>query len=299
MLYHCRVKEKIELFITYLRFQRNFSAHTIVAYQSDLLEFSEFVMNKEANQIDRNDIRNFITFLSEKKLEVKSIRRKLSSIRSFFKYLIKENVCAHNPCRGIILPKLKQKLPAFIDSEPLLQYLSNKKANDFESIRNFLIIDILYQTGIRRSELAALKWKDIDWHNLSIKVLGKRNKERIIPISLSLKSNLEQYLSVLLEKNLMNEYLLVDEKGNKLSGYQIYYIVKKELSTITTQQQKYPHVLRHSFATHLLNNGADINAVKELLGHSNLKATEIYTHNNIEQLKKIYKQAHPRSGDEH
>lgn len=293
------MKENILSYIDYLKFQKNFSEHTIVAYQKDLIDFAEFLNDSPITEVQKKHIRSYISFLSQQNLESKTIRRKISAIRSFFRYLVKENICTTNPCIGLILPKLKKTVPEFIDADPLLQYLESNEINasDFESIRNLIIIDILFQTGIRRSELAQLKWQDIDLHNLQLKVLGKRKKERIIPFSLQLKTNLERYFIVLKENNLMNDFVLVNKKGKPLSGFQIYYIVKNELSKITTKINKYPHILRHSFATLMLNNGADINAVKELLGHSNLKATEIYTHSNIEQLKKIYKQAHPRSGD--
>lgn len=294
------MKLHIQTFTEYLKYQKNFSEHTRIAYKKDLEEFCTYLNDKEPSDVQKNDIRQYMNFLAEQKSDPKTIRRKISSVRSFFRYLIKENICTHNPCTGLILPKITKNIPPFLDVEPLLNYLNQPPihTDNFEIWRNFLIIDILYQTGIRRSELAQLKWQDIDLSNMTLKVLGKRNKERIIPFSLTLKSNLEQYFFVLQKENLMSHYLLVNKKGKPLSGFQIYSIVKKELSKITTQQEKYPHLLRHTFATHLLNNGADINAVKELLGHSNLKATEIYTHSNIEQLKKIYKQAHPRSGDE-
>lgn len=298
MSYNCSVKQSIQNYINFLKFEKNFSNHTIIAYENDLMEFADFIGEKSISDINKNDIRSFLTFLSEKELQVKSIRRKISSVRSFFKFLMKENIIKHNPCTGIILPKLKKNIPEFTDANPILNYLSqNINEDDFEGIRNHLIIDLLYQTGIRRSELQQLKWSDVDWYNLNLKVLGKRNKERIIPFSLKLKSNLERYFFVLEKKGIKEEFMWIDEKGERLSSYQLYYIVKKEMSKITTQSKKHPHILRHTFATHLLNNGADINAVKELLGHSNLKATEIYTHSNIEQLKKIYQQAHPRSGD--
>lgn len=298
MPYNCSVKQSIQNYINFLKFEKNFSNHTIIAYENDLMDFADFISEKSISDINKNDIRSFLTFLSEKELQVKSIRRKISSVRSFFKFLMKENIIKHNPCTGIILPKLKKNIPEFTDANPILNYLSqNINEDDFEGIRNHLIIDLLYQTGIRRSELQQLKWSDVDWYNLNLKVLGKRNKERIIPFSLKLKSNLERYFFVLEKKGIKEEFMWIDEKGERLSSYQLYYIVKKEMSKITTQSKKHPHILRHTFATHLLNNGADINAVKELLGHSNLKATEIYTHSNIEQLKKIYQQAHPRSGD--
>jgi len=295
------VKYKISEFLDYLKYEKNFSTHTILAYQNDLNEFMQFISSlniSDIKDINKEIIRQFICYLSERKLDVKSIRRKISSIRSFFNFLIKQGIYTQNPFRGLILPKIKKTIPSFLDAEPLLNYLNENSDNDFESIRNKLIIDILYQTGIRRSELVNLKISDIDLKNLNLKVLGKRNKERIIPFSLKLADNLNRYFSVLYDMNIKSEYLLVDKNGKQLSSFQVYYIVKKELSKITTQEKKHPHLLRHTFATHLLNNGADINAVKELLGHSNLKATEIYTHSNIEQLKKIYKQCHPRSGDD-
>lgn len=292
------MKQRIEDFLAYLKYQRNFSLHTITAYEHDLKEFNAFFQDKDVQFVLPSDMRKYIAHLTEQKLDIKSIKRKISSVRSFFKYLIKEDVCKKNPCTGLILPKVKKSLPEFIDGGNLMEYFDAEIGNNFEDIRNYLIIDVFYQTGIRRSELVQLKWSDIDMYNLSIKILGKRNKERIIPFSSALKSNLERYLSVLKEKNIVSEYVWVNEAGERLSSYQIYYIVKKELGKITQGDKKHPHVLRHSFATHLLNNGADINAIKELLGHSNLKATEIYTHNNIEQLKKIYNQSHPRSGGE-
>lgn len=294
------MKNVIQEFLNYLRYEKHYSTHTLTAYQNDLNEFYSFINKKNIHQINRDDIRSYIVHLSEKNLHPRSIKRKISSLKSLFKFLIKENILLKNPCTGINLPKIPYSLPTYLSNESLSTYFKNNETvslNDFETIRNTLIIDILYQTGIRRSELANLKWIDIDMYNLTLKVLGKRNKERIIPFSLKLKNNLDKYFIVLLEKNIMNDYVWVNEKGNKLSSFQIYYIVRNELSGITTQTKKSPHILRHSFATHLLNNGADINAVKEILGHSNLKATEIYTHNNIEELKKIYQQAHPRSGE--
>jgi len=292
------VKNKVSEFLDYLKYEKNFSAHTILAYENDLKEFMQFVDSLNISEVNKEVIRQYISYLSERKLEVKSIRRKISSIRSYFNFLIKEGIYSQNPCRGLVLPKIKKSIPEFLDAEPLLNYLNDNTESDFESIRNKLIIDILYQTGIRRSELVNLKKNDIDMNNLNLKVLGKRNKERIIPFSLKLADNLNRYFFVLYDMKIKSDYLLVDKNGKQLSSFQVYYIVKKELSKITTQEKKHPHILRHTFATHLLNNGADINAVKELLGHSNLKATEIYTHSNIEQLKKIYKQSHPRSGDD-
>ncbi len=291
------MKNLIETFLTKLKFQKNFSEHTVIAYKNDLMHFYSLYSHKTPENITKEDIRNYLIYLNEQKFQTKTIHRKISSLRSFFKFLIKENICFHNPCTHIILPKQKKTIPKFLNAESLNVYFENHSdPQNFETLRNQLIIDVLYQTGIRRSELTQLKWKNVDLNNLQIKVLGKRNKERIIPFSLKLKHNFETYYTFLQNNNLMTEHIWIDEKSQPLSSFQIYYIVKKELSKITTQPEKYPHILRHTFATHLLNNGADINVVKELLGHSNLKATEIYTHSNIEQLKKIYQQAHPHSG---
>ena len=221
--------------------------------------------------------------------------RKLSTLKSFFKYLQIQQVILVNPMTKIMAPKMPKRLPVFITEDQLEDLFTEIEFEDgFKGIRDKLILDLLYQTGIRRSELTHLTEIDTDLFNSTIKVLGKRNKERIIPISLTLKRNLESYLQVKHELNLSNSMLFVSEKGNILSEQSVYSIVKKYLSQITTIQKKSPHVLRHSFATHLLNNGADINAVKDLLGHANLSATQIYTHNTIDKLKKSYQQAHPR-----
>jgi integrase/recombinase XerC len=192
-------------------------------------------------------------------------------------------------------PKTPKRLPSFVDEHQMEDLFTEVKFDEgFAGQRDKLILDLLYQTGIRRSELTHLKELDVDLFNSTIKVLGKRNKERMIPISLALKRNLETYLQVKKELNLSNPMLLVSEKDITLSEQAAYKLVKKYLSQITTIQKKSPHVLRHTFATHLLNNGADINAVKDLLGHANLSATQVYTHNTIDKLKKSYKQAHPR-----
>jgi len=227
-----------------------------------------------------------------------TVNRKISSLKSFFKYLLKTGVIENNPTQKIQGLKNPKRLPVFIDEGSLGTVFSSFAFKEgFEGQRDKLIIDILYQTGLRRAEILNLREGDLDIYNLQLKVLGKRNKERIIPFSIELKRNLESYLHVKNQYKLNSPYLLVTLKNTPLSPQKISRIVKEVLSSVTTNQKKSPHVLRHTFATHLLNNGADINAVKELLGHASLSATQVYTHNTIDKLKKSYNQAHPRSGN--
>ena len=289
----------IRAFLDYLSTEKRYSIHTRTSYQNDLSQFNQFLFpDKEVipiEEINYQHIRRWIAYLLEHKVEPRSVTRKLSTLKSFFKFLQKQQLVLVNPMSKITAPKTPKRLPVFITERQLEDLFTNIEFEEgFNGIRDKLILDLFYQTGIRRSELTHLTEIDTDLFNSTIKVLGKRNKERIIPISLALKRNLESYLQVKQELNLSNPMLLVNEKGNTLSEQAVYKTVNKYLSQITTIQKKSPHVLRHSFATHLLNNGADINAVKDLLGHANLTATQVYTHNTIDKLKKSYQQAHPR-----
>ena len=291
--------KQLHLFFDYLTYEKRYSNHTVTSYQNDIAQFTSFInpQNEELNpqEINYQQIRAWISDLMKHKIAARSINRKLSALKSFFKFLQRQQVIEVNPMSKISGPKTPKRLPSFVDEHQMEDLFTEITFEDgFVGQRDKLILDLLYQTGIRRSELTHLKETDIDLFNSTIKVLGKRNKERIIPISLTLKRNLESYLQVKKELNLSNIMLLVSEKGNTLGEQKVYTIVKKYLSQVTTIQKKSPHVLRHTFATHLLNNGADINAVKDLLGHANLSATQVYTHNTIEKLKKSYKQAHPR-----
>lgn len=289
----------IQAFFDYLRYEKKYSNHTIISYQNDLEQFFSFINSSNeplsATEVNYQQIRRWVAELLKQKIAARSVNRKLSSLKSFFKFLQKQQLITVNPMSKIAGPKTPKRLPVFIDEHQMETLFTGVEFDEgFTGQRDKLIMDLLYQTGIRRSELTHLKEADTDLFNSTLKVLGKRNKERIIPISLDLKRNLEAYLRVKKELNLQNPMLLVNEKGNTLAEQTVYTIVKKYLSQITTIQKKSPHVLRHTFATHLLNNGADINAVKDLLGHANLSATQVYTHNTIEKLKKSYKQAHPR-----
>ena len=286
-------------FFNYLIYEKKYSNHTVISYKNDISQFTEFInpYNEELliSEINYQHIRAWLSSLIKNKIAPRTANRKLSALKSFFKFLQREQIIEISPMSNVSGPKTPKRLPIFIDENQMVNLFSQVKfEKGFNGQRDQLILDLFYQTGIRRSELTHLKEIDLDLFNSTIKVLGKRNKERIIPISLSLKRNLEAYLKVKQELNLSNPMLLVNEKGHTLSEQAIYKSVNKYLSQVTTIKKKSPHVLRHTFATHLLNNGADINAVKDLLGHANLSATQIYTHNTIEKLKKSYKHAHPR-----
>lgn len=291
--------KQIDSFFDYLTYEKKYSAHTITSYRNDISQFFAFINPQKESltiaEVNYQQIRNWVASLIKDKIAARSVNRKLSSLKSFFKYLQRQQIIENNPMAKISGPKTPKRLPVFVDEHQMEDLFSDVNFEEgFTGQRDRLILDLFYQTGIRRSELTHLKEVDLDLFNSTIKVLGKRNKERVIPISLALKRNLESYLQVKKELNLSNPMLLVSEKGHTLSEQAVYNSVKKYLSQVTTIQKKSPHVLRHTFATHLLNNGADINAVKDLLGHANLSATQVYTHNTIEKLKKSYKQAHPR-----
>ncbi len=292
-------KKYIESFFDYLAYEKKYSSHTIISYKNDLTQFVTFLnqdlSDAEISEINHQHIRSWISTLISDKIEPRTVNRKISSLKSFFRFLQRERIVVSNPVSHISGPKTPKRLPVFVNERQMENLFQNVKFDiSFHGQRDQLILDLLYQTGIRRSELALLTETNVDLKNLTIKVLGKRNKERLIPISLPLKRNLDSYLQVKKELNLLSPMLLVNEKGINFSEHAIYECVKKYLAQVTTIKKKSPHVLRHTFATHLLNNGADINAVKDLLGHANLSATQIYTHNTIEKLKKSYQQAHPR-----
>lgn len=293
----------IEKFIQYIQFEKRFSPNTITAYKKDLSQFSEFILSeyqvKNIESINYQIIRYWIVDLVGKSVSTTTINRKLSTLKSFFKYLLREDVISANPMVKIISPKSNKKLPEFVGNDNMESLFKDIKFDDgFVGRRDKLIIEMLYFTGMRLSELINLKDSDIDLHYQQIKVLGKRNKERVIPFSKVLQDSIEDYLKIR-KKDIIqfeqNQYFFVTQKGKKVYEKLVYRTVNSYLGKVSTLRKKSPHVLRHTFATHMLNNGADLNAIKELLGHANLAATQIYTHNTIDQLKSIYKQAHPRA----
>jgi len=291
----------IEKFLQYLQYEKNYSSHTVLSYKNDLLQFSQFCkMQENENDISQakaDGIRSWIIELISNGLTPRSANRKLSSLKSFYKFLIHEGVIKLNPARNILSPKTNKPLPLFFKEKEIDAVIHDVILGDaFEDVRDRLIISLFYETGIRISELVAIKDVDIDIHTNSLKVLGKRNKERKIPIGKELLSQVGEYIKLrneMLKKD--SVYLLVKNNGDKLYARLVYSIVNKYMSMVSSLSKTSPHVLRHTFASTLLNNGADLNAIKELLGHENLATTEVYTHTTFEELKKVYKQAHPRA----
>jgi len=289
-----------ESFISYLKYEKRYSPHTVVAYQKDLDQFvtysTEMIGEFNINKVDTKLVRSWVVRLMEQQLSPRSVNRKVTTVKAFFKFLMKENVVQKNPAVNLPLPKIRKKLPSFVDEINLNRLLDDGFfTDDFKGIRDKLIVALLYGTGIRLAELLTLKDADINTNEFLIKVLGKRQKERVIPYPRSLNGLLFQYKEARnAEIGFKPERLLVTEKGKPVYEKLIYRVVKNNLAKVTSLEKKSPHVLRHSYATHLLNKGADLNAVKELLGHSNLAATQVYTHTTFEKLHDIYKQAHPR-----
>lgn len=292
----------IQLFLTYLEHEKRYSPHTLLAYEKDLRQFEQYIqLNFELTllTIKAPQVRSFMVTLMDDQISANAINRKISSLRSFYKYLQREGTHAANPMLLIRAPKVPKRLPVFVEEHKLDQLLDSETIfnEDFASKRDKIVLELLFGTGIRLSELLLLKDTDINKYESTIKVLGKRSKERIVPLHTTLLKQIEEYMALKCAQNFNNKSttLIVTNTGTAAYSKMIYRIVHRYLTFISTQDKKSPHVLRHSFATSLLNRGADLNAIKELLGHAGLAATQVYTHNSVERLKTIYKQAHPKA----
>ena len=289
----------INEFLQYLKVEKRFSAHTIRSYTLDLDQFEKHLasISRPMEKVQSRDIRLWLSSLSEQ-YTARTVNRKLSTVKSYFKYLQREGVLEANPARHVYTLKVPQRNPQFVDERELLKMLNElPDPDDFISARDLLIFDLFYATGMRKAELIALKDADINESSQSLKVLGKGKKERIIPVGKLVLSKIKAYIDYRNNEFGLKSFqtLLVDKHGKAMNPKAVYNIIRKLLENCWSTEKKSPHVLRHSFATHLLNKGADLNAIKELLGHSSLAATQVYTHNSIERLKEIHKQAHPKA----
>jgi len=291
----------LELFLSYLKYEKRYSAHTITAYENDLGQFVLFGKKlAEDFHVEEGDyhlIREWVISLMNLGISARSVNRKLSTLKTFFKFLMREGVIVKNPTKNLTMPKMAKKLPEFVQEKEINQLLDGSFfTGDFEGMRDKAVVSLFYGTGIRLSELVGIRFSDLDLSQKIVKVTGKRNKERLVPFPLEISTTLRGYIA--LRNELFPDsanFLFLTGSGEPAYNKLIYRIVKRQLSLVTTIDKKSPHILRHSYATHLLNRGADLNAIKELLGHSNLAATQVYTHTSFEQLKKVYKQAHPRA----
>ena len=294
----------IQPFLDYLQFEKRYSQHTLISYQTDLEQFFGFLETEfsetDPATVKATYIRSWLATLKSEELVSRSINRKISTLKSYFKYLLKRGIILQSPMTTISTPKANKRLPSFIEEKGTEQ-LFNRTAtppNEKETWKqktDKLILALFYQTGMRLSELIQLKEKHVDFSYGQLKVLGKGNKERIIPVSKELLQELTKYIASKPCRLTDVDVVLVNEKGKALYARYVYNTVKAGLNGVTTLEKKSPHVLRHTFATHLMNNGAELNAVKELLGHSSLAATQVYTHNTIEKLKDVFKKAHPKA----
>ena len=289
-----------DAFIKYLKFEKRLSDHTILSYDNDLKQFESFFKtystNKEIKTTDKRAIRSWIVELSLKKLSPKSINRKIATLKSFFKFLIKRDVIEINPTTNITSLKTDQKIPNFLKEKDVNFLFDNLiLEKNFNGERDMMILELLYGTGIRISELINLKTRNINLPKKEMKIMGKRKKERIIPLHQQVISQIKKYLDKKNEIKSTHEFLLCTNKGKKLYPMLIYRIVKKHLSSLINSKKYNHHLLRHTFATHILNKGGDLNSIKDLLGHESLAATQIYTHNSIEKLKETFKASHPRA----
>jgi integrase/recombinase XerC len=305
--------EYLSEYLRYLKVSRNYSPNTVISYETDMLQFGEYIFRTENNpdkeflnrnidfaDLELNFLKSFIAELSDpassgKKLSAKSVSRKISVVKSFYKFLIKKKYITKNYASLLIFPKTAKRLPSFVSAREMENLLGEKHISEI-SILDKAVIELFYSTGIRLSELINLRLSNVNFSNKTIKVLGKGSKERIVPFGSKAAIAIKNYLKIREICNLKNiDILFLNKAGKKLYPVQVNRLMKKNLSIVTGMKKKSPHVLRHTFATHLLDNGADIRAVKDMLGHESLSTTQIYTHITPEKLKKVYKEAHPRA----
>lgn len=289
----------INSFLNYISLEKKYSQHTITAYKNDLVSFQKFCLKEfetgDINQVNYSQIRTWIVNLVNTGVTNRTINRKISSLKSFYKFLQKTKQIEVSPLAKHQSLKIAKRVQVpFSEKEIENVFNIEDEIIDFESVRNKLVVELLYSTGMRRSELINLKIEDVDYLNQTVKVLGKRNKERYIPLLQSVIVSLRKYIELRDQIRVKESYLLLTKKGKKTYDTLVYRIINNYFSTVSSKVKKSPHVMRHSFATHLLNEGADLNSVKELLGHSSLASTQVYTHSSLGKLKEIYNQAHPR-----
>ncbi len=289
----------VQSFIDYIRFEKRYSPHTVKSYADDLHFFFSFLADRcgimKPTDVTPIFVRSWMAEMADQKINPRSINRKLSCLKSFFKFCRKTGLTEENPATIVPLMKTRKRLPSYVEEKQMAVLSDDVEfPSDFSGQSEKMIIGLLYQTGIRVSELVNMKNSHIDFNQQQLKVLGKGNKERLIPLNRELLSQLQVYRELRTKNAVAGDYLFANGEGKPLNPRKVYTIVKKWLSVVTTAEKKGPHILRHSFATHLTNNGADLNAVKELLGHTSLAATQVYTHNSIEKLRDIHKKAHPK-----
>lgn len=291
--------EYMDAFLHYLQFEKKYSTHTLVSYQTDLNQFTEFLHTQftidSVDVISHIHIKSWLASQINEGLTSRSVNRKLTTLKTFYRFLLREGHVKTNPLIKIQGPKVETRLPVFVDQRSINNLFDSDShfTDEPESQVSRMLMLTVYTTGMRLSELRQLRVGDVDVYKSQVKVLGKRNKQRIIPITVELLNELVAYIKQ--HEKQQDDYLFSDPDKKMLNPRKIYAIVNRHLSNVTTIEKRSPHVLRHTFATHLLNNGADLNAIKELLGHANLAATQVYTHNSIERLKKVYKNRHPRA----
>jgi integrase/recombinase XerC len=292
----------VSYFLQHIKFEKRLSLHTVTAYESDIKQFSAFLLFqyelKEPQKADFQMIRSWIVSMVEEKMENRSINRKIATLRTFYNFLLRHKVITTDPMLKIKALKTDKTLPKYVEEKPMENLLDDVEfSEDFSGLRDKLVLELLYGTGMRLSELIGLKTTDLNLYNNTLTVLGKRNKHRIIPINRTLVEAIKKYMVFRTDliNDSTNSFLILTDSGLEAYPMFIQRLVKKYLSLVTSLEQRSPHVLRHSFATHLLNRGADLNAIKDLLGHSSLAATQVYTHNSIEKLKKVFEQAHPKA----